>query len=126
MRGYLMAPRYVGAAIVALAVSAVFAGVGFAADGKQYSATIDPLSAAAGAATSFRYTVKNLDAQQPLGAFRVSIPAGGWAVSGASVTVTSSPSGKTWSVTPNTVSADTSKRRQVATTLAWRRINQWS
>ena len=105
MRGYLMAPRYVGAAILALAVSAVFAGVGFAADGKQYSATIDPLSAAAGAATSFRYTVKNLDAQQPLGAFRVSIPAGGWAVSGASVTVTSSPSGKTWSVTPNTVSA---------------------
>jgi len=105
MRVNLMAPRYVGAAILALAVSAVFAGVGFAADGKQYSATIDPLSAAAGAATPFRYTVKNLDAQQPLGAFRVSIPAGGWAVSGASVTVTSSPSGKAWSVTPNTVSA---------------------
>jgi hypothetical protein len=104
VRRYLTARKCLGAAVLALAVAGVFAGVGSATVGKQYSATISPLSAAAGVANTFQYTVKNLDAQQPLGSFRVSIPAGGWVVSGASVTVASSPPGKAWSVTPNTVS----------------------
>jgi len=88
-------------AVLAVAVGAVFASAGLATVGKPYSATITPNSVVAGAPTTFAYDVTNLDAQQPLGSFRITIPAGGWAVSGASVT--STPSGKAWSVTPNTV-----------------------
>ena len=78
-----------------------------------------PASAAAGAATSFLYTVKNLDVQQPSGAFRVQIPAGGWAVSGCIRHRHILALGQDLVGNAEHVcGGDTSKRRQGATTLA--------
>lgn len=102
MRLRVVGTRYALAAAIVVGVVAVFAGAGQATGGKLYSASITPATVGPGASSTFSYTVKNLDATQPLGSFRVAIPSGGWTVT--AVSVTSSPSGKLWAVTPGTLS----------------------
>lgn len=104
MRRYFGAPRLGALVVLAATIGVgVFAGDGLATAGKPYSATITPTAAAAGVPTTFAYTVTNRDGQQPLGSFRILIPAGGWAVTGASIT--SMPSGKAWSLMPDTLAS---------------------
>jgi len=78
--------------IAVLATVSVSIGAA-ASPGKSYSAVITPRTVPGATQGTFMYTVKDLDAQQALGSFRITIPSPAWNISSASI-----PAG--WTITP--------------------------